>query len=42
MQWLEVVGQQNLWCTYSYDTLYIEIDGEKSGEYIKLDDWVQP
>jgi hypothetical protein len=28
--------------TYSYDTLYIEIDGEKSGEYIKLDDWVQP
>lgn len=28
--------------TYSYDALYIEIDGEKSGEYIKLDDWVQP
>ena len=28
--------------SYSYDTLYIEIDGEKSGEYIKLDDWVQP
>lgn len=27
---------------YSYDALYIEIDGEKSGEYIKLDDWVQP
>ena len=28
--------------SYSYDPLYIEIDGEKSGEYIKLDDWVQP
>ena len=28
--------------TYSYDALYVEIDGEKSGEYIKLDDWVQP
>lgn len=28
--------------SYSYEPVFVEIDGQKSGEYINLDDWEQP